>query len=58
MKFLNQYLVSNWIKDENGATAIEYVLIAAGVGLALVAAAPAFGIKVGDKFTLFATWLT
>lgn len=58
MKSLNQYLGGKWGKNEDGATAIEYALIAAGVGLALVTAAPAFGVKVGDKFALFATWLT
>lgn len=36
--FKNAYL-----KDENGATAIEYALIAAGISLAIVASVFAFG---------------
>ena len=38
------------IKDESGATAIEYGLIAAGVGLALVTAAPSLGGAVSALF--------
>ncbi len=38
------------IKDESGATAIEYGLIAAGVGLALVTAAPSLGTAVSTLF--------
>lgn len=36
-------LLKNYSKDENGATAIEYGLIAAGISLAIVAAVYAFG---------------
>jgi pilus assembly protein Flp/PilA len=32
-----------YMKDEDGATAIEYALIAAGISLAIVAAVFAFG---------------
>lgn len=39
-----------YLKDENGATAIEYSLIAAGISLAIVAAVFAFG---ADLQTLF-----
>ena len=31
-------LVSRFVKDEFGATAIEYALIAAGISLAIIAA--------------------
>ena len=31
-------LVSRFVKDESGATAIEYGLIAAGISLAIIAA--------------------
>ncbi len=34
-------MISRFFKDESGATAIEYGLIAAATGLALVAALPA-----------------
>lgn len=36
-------LKNAYLKDENGATAIEYSLIAAGISLAIVAAVFAFG---------------
>ena len=34
---------NTYMKDENGATAIEYGLIAAGISLAIVAGVFAFG---------------
>jgi pilus assembly protein Flp/PilA len=39
-----------FIKDESGATAIEYGLIAAATGLALVAALPAIESGLGTVF--------
>jgi pilus assembly protein Flp/PilA len=36
-------LKNAYLKDENGATAIEYALIAAGISLAIVASVFAFG---------------
>lgn len=36
-------LMNSYVKDEEGATAIEYGLIAAGISLAIVAAVYAFG---------------
>jgi pilus assembly protein Flp/PilA len=39
-----------FIKDESGATAIEYGLIAAATGLALVAALPAIETGLGVVF--------
>jgi pilus assembly protein Flp/PilA len=44
-----------FMKDESGATAIEYGLIAAGIGLVLVIAAPAVGDAVDAVFTEIAT---
>ncbi len=38
------------LKDESGATAIEYGLIAAATGLALVAAMPAINAAIGTTF--------
>ena len=38
------------LKDESGATAIEYGLIAAATGLALVAAMPAIETAIGTVF--------
>lgn len=43
-------LKNAYIKNEDGATAIEYGLIAAGISLAIVAAVYAFG---GDLNALF-----
>ena len=36
-------LKNSYVKNEDGATAIEYGLIAAGISLAIVAAVYAFG---------------
>ena len=43
-------LKNSYVKNEDGATAIEYGLIAAGISLAIVAAVYAFG---EDLNTLF-----
>ena len=42
--------VVRFVKDESGATAIEYGLIAAGIGVAILAAVQAVG---GELQTLF-----
>ncbi len=42
--------IQSYAKQENGATAIEYGLIAAGIALAVSGAVYAFG---GDLTTLF-----
>jgi len=46
-----QNLVTRFIKDESGATAIEYGLIAALISVALIAGARAIGTGLDDKFT-------
>ena len=40
--------VTSFLKDESGASAAEYVLILALVGLVIVAGATALGIKLND----------
>ena len=45
-------LVSRFVKDESGATAIEYGLIAAGIALAIIAIVNGLGTNLNDKFTL------
>lgn len=40
-----------YLKNEDGATAIEYGLIAAGISLAIVVAVFAFGDDLNDTFT-------
>ncbi|GAA3056590.1 hypothetical protein GCM10010520_01550 [Rhizobium viscosum] len=43
-------LFSRFLKDESGATAIEYGLIAALISVALIAGATTLGGKIGDTF--------
>ena len=43
--------VKNFVNDESGATAIEYGLIAAATGLALVAVMPNIKSSLGATFT-------
>ena len=43
--------VKTFVADENGVTAIEYGLIAALVGVAIVAAAKALGGQLSATFT-------
>ena len=46
--------IARFLKDESGATAIEYGLIAAAMGLALVTAMPILASAVTGKFTSLA----
>ena len=41
----------NFIKDEDGVTTIEYVLLAAGVALVVGAVVNAMNPELGDKLT-------
>jgi pilus assembly protein Flp/PilA len=44
-------LVSRFVKDESGATAIEYGLIAAGISVAIIAVVQGLGSKLKSTFT-------
>ena len=44
-------LVSKFLKDESGATAIEYGLIAALISVAIIAAATTLGSNLNTTFT-------
>jgi pilus assembly protein Flp/PilA len=44
-------LVSRFLKDESGSTAIEYGLIAAGIALAIIAVVNGLGTNLNTKFT-------
>jgi pilus assembly protein Flp/PilA len=44
-------LVARFVKDESGATAIEYGLIAAGIALAIITAVNGLGTNLNTKFT-------
>jgi len=50
-------IVSRFIKDESGATAIEYGLIAAGISLAIIAAVQGVGGQLSTNFTSIKTEL-
>ena len=52
-----RHLISEFLKDESGATAIEYGLIAAGISLAIIAAVNGLGTKLGGTFTSINTSL-
>jgi pilus assembly protein Flp/PilA len=43
--------VARFLKDENGATAIEYGLIAAGISIAILAAVNGLGSNLNNMFT-------
>jgi pilus assembly protein Flp/PilA len=45
-----QTLVSRFLKDESGATAIEYGLISALIAIAIIGGARALGTNVGKTF--------
>jgi pilus assembly protein Flp/PilA len=45
-------LFARFVKDESGATAIEYGLIAAGISLAIIAIVNGLGTNLNSKFTL------
>jgi pilus assembly protein Flp/PilA len=47
--------MKKFFKDESGATAIEYALIAAAMGLALVTVMPTLGNTLETKFNAIGT---
>ncbi|HEY7844894.1 MAG TPA: Flp family type IVb pilin [Bradyrhizobium sp.] len=50
-------LIARFVKDESGATAIEYGLIAAGISLAIIAVVNGLGTKLNTQFTSISTSL-
>jgi pilus assembly protein Flp/PilA len=44
-------MVSSFLRDEKGATAIEYGLIAAGISVAIIAVVQGLGSKLTTTFT-------
>jgi pilus assembly protein Flp/PilA len=46
-----------FLKNESGATAIEYSLIAAGIALAVITVVNGLGPKLNTKFTSISTQL-
>jgi len=51
-------LVSRFVKDESGATAVEYGLIATLIGVAIIAGATLLGSKLDTTFSAIAGKLT
>jgi pilus assembly protein Flp/PilA len=50
-------LLTKFWRDETGAAAIEYGLIAAGIALAIISAVNGLGTKLNTKFTAINTSL-
>jgi pilus assembly protein Flp/PilA len=50
-------LIARFVKDESGATAIEYGLIAAGISLAIIAVVNGIGTNLNTKFNSINTSL-
>ena len=50
-------LIARFVKDESGATAIEYGLIAAGISLAIIAVVNGLGSNLNTKFNSINTLL-
>lgn len=43
-------IVTDFLKEEEGVTALEYALIAALIAVAIIAALSFLGIQIGDTF--------
>ena len=50
-------LISEFFKDESGATAIEYGLIAAGIAIAIITAVNGVGSQLSTNFNTISTSL-
>jgi pilus assembly protein Flp/PilA len=44
------YLIKRFLKDESGATAVEYGLVAAGISVAIIAVVQGLGAKLSSAF--------
>jgi pilus assembly protein Flp/PilA len=51
-------LISRFAKDESGATAIEYGLIAAGISVAIISVVTSLGTALNSTFTTVKNGLT
>jgi pilus assembly protein Flp/PilA len=50
-------LLSRFLRDQSGATAIEYCLIAAGLSIVIITAVNSIGTTINTKFTSINTSL-
>jgi pilus assembly protein Flp/PilA len=57
MELFMKNIVSRFVKDESGATAIEYGLIAAGIAIAIITAVNGVGSKLSANFNTISTSL-
>jgi len=48
-------LIARFAKDESGATAVEYGLIAAGISMSIIAVMHGLGTKLATTFTTVST---
>ena len=48
-------VLKSFVRDEAGATAIEYGLIAAGIAVAIITVVQGLGTKLADTFTNITT---
>jgi pilus assembly protein Flp/PilA len=51
-------IVKRFVKDESGATAIEYGLIASLIGVAIIAGASALGTNLNSTFQAISSKIT
>jgi pilus assembly protein Flp/PilA len=57
MELVMKNLIARFVKDQSGATAIEYGLIAAGIAVAIITAVNGVGSSLSTKFTGISTSL-
>jgi pilus assembly protein Flp/PilA len=57
MEFAMKNLMSSFLLNESGATAIEYGLIAAGISVAIITVVAGLGSKLNATFTSIVTAL-
>jgi len=57
MELAMKNLVTRFVNDESGATAIEYGLIAAGISVAIIAVVQGLGSRLNATFTSVQTSL-
>ncbi|MDI1263506.1 MAG: Flp family type IVb pilin [bacterium] len=50
-------IISRFLEDESGATAIEYGLLAAGISLAIISSVTGLGSRLASKFSSISTSL-
>ena len=56
--FLLQLKISSFFKREDGATAIEYAIIAGLISVGIIAAAKALGVNITELFNHISTTLS